>query len=58
MDVAIDIPPFPMLTWDTHSWAGEVRLPSWAGFQSRRGAYTSVSDDGPSNGTAQLTVEG
>jgi hypothetical protein len=54
---ALDTPPFPTLTWDTYSWAGEVRLPSWAGFQSRRGAYASVSDTRPSDGTARLTVD-
>lgn len=54
----IDVPPFPPLTWDRYSWSGEVRLPSWAGFQSRRGAYASVSEPVPSDGTAGLTVEG
>ena len=43
MAETIDDPPFPRLTWGGYSWAGEVRLPSWAGFQSRRGAYASVS---------------
>ena len=57
MAEVLDIPPFPPLTWDTYSWPGEVRLPSWAGFQSRRGAYASVSDDRPSDGTARLTVD-
>jgi hypothetical protein len=57
MDNAIDIPPFPLLTWDDYSWAGEVRLPSWAGFQSRRGPYGSVSTATPSDGTARLTVD-
>jgi hypothetical protein len=57
VDEAIDIPPFPRLTWDEYSWAGEVRLPSWAGFQSRRGPYASVSDKRPSDGTARLTVD-
>lgn len=58
MNPTIDIPPFPPLTWDRYSWSGEVRLPSWAGFQSRRGAYASVSEPMPSDGTAGLTVEG
>jgi hypothetical protein len=57
VDEALDIPPFPPLTWDEYSWTGEVRLPSWAGFQSRRGPYASVSDDGPSDGTARLAVD-
>lgn len=58
MPEVLDIPPFPPLTWDKYSWAGEVRLPSWAGFQSRRGAYASVSDAAPSDGTTRLTVDG
>jgi hypothetical protein len=57
LDEAIDVPPFPPLTWDGYSWSGEVRLPSWAGFQSRRGPYASVSATGPSDGTARLTVD-
>jgi hypothetical protein len=57
MAEVIDVPPFPPLTWDDYSWAGEVRLPSWAGFQSRRGPYASVSDKRPSDGTARLTVD-
>lgn len=36
-DSGYDIPPFPSLTWDGYSWAGGIRLPSWAGFQPRRG---------------------
>jgi hypothetical protein len=31
-------------------------LPSWAGFQSRRGAYNSVSSRAESDGSARLTV--
>ncbi len=58
MNRTIDIPPFPPLTWNRYSWSGEVRLPSWVGFQSRRGAYASVSDPAASDGTAGLTVEG
>lgn len=58
MDEAIDVPPFPLLTWGGYCWTGEVRLRSWSGFQSRRGAYASVSDQRPSDGTARLTVEG
>lgn len=57
MAEVIDISPFPRLTWDDYSWAGEVRLPSWAGFQTRRGPYAAVSDARPSDGTARLTVD-
>lgn len=52
----IDVPPFPRLTWDEFFWVGEVRLPSWAGFQARRGAYAARSDAAPSDGTARLSV--
>ena len=57
MSEVIDVPPFPLLTWDGYTWAGEVRLPSWAGFHSRRGPYSMVSDAAPSDGTAWLTVD-
>jgi hypothetical protein len=52
----IDSPPFPPLKWDGYSWTGEVTLPSWAGFQTRRGSYASVSSKTPSDGTARLAV--
>jgi hypothetical protein len=57
VDESLDILPFPPLTWNKYSWTGEVRLPSWAGFQSRRGSYASVSGSGPSDGSARLTVD-
>jgi hypothetical protein len=43
--------------WDDFFWTGEVNLPSWSGFQTRRGAYGSVSAAEPSDGTARLSVE-
>jgi hypothetical protein len=52
----INLPPFPTLRWNKHSWTGEVVLPSWAGFQSRRGSYGSVNSDAESDGTVRLTV--
>lgn len=52
----VDLPPFPPLRWDGYGWTGEVVLPSWAGFQARRGAYTSVSSDEPSDGAVKLQV--
>ena len=36
-DEMLDVPPFPPLRWDEYFWVGEVTLPSWAGFQTRRG---------------------
>lgn len=56
-DPTLNSPPFPPLCWNGHFWAGEVVLPSWAGFQSRRGAYNSVSSEAPSDGTVELTVD-
>jgi hypothetical protein len=52
----LDVPPFPPLQWDDCFWTGEVVLPSWAGFQSRRGAYGSVSSRAKADGSARLTV--
>jgi hypothetical protein len=56
MKKTIDVPPFPPLQWGDYFWSGEVVLPSWAGFQSRRGAYGSVSSRLESDGSARLTV--
>ena len=50
MAARIQVPPFPELTWNDYSWAGEVCLPSWAKFERRR------RPDAPCDGTARLTV--
>ena len=47
----LDVPPFPPLTWDGYGWEGEITLPSWAGFQTRGGAYGGRSSKKPSDGT-------
>lgn len=52
----LSFPPFPPLRWDEYFWVGELRLPSWAGFQTRRGFYGSISSNQPSDGSARLTV--
>lgn len=52
----LNILPFPQLRWEDYFWVGELRLPSWAGFQTRRGCYGSVSSDSPSDGTARLSI--
>ena len=31
-------------------------MPSWAGFQARRGGYGAISSDKPSDGTARLSI--
>jgi Domain of unknown function (DUF6985) len=54
--MTLNISPFPPLRWEDYFWVSEVTLPSWSGFQTRRGWYGSVSDDSPSNGTARLNV--
>jgi hypothetical protein len=55
-DRTLNQPPFPPLKWEQYFWVGEIKLPSWAGFQTRRGGYASVSSDTPSDGTARLSV--
>jgi hypothetical protein len=52
----LDYPPFPPLKWNHYFWVGEVLLPSWAGFQARRGGYGAVSSRKPSDGTARLSI--
>lgn len=52
----LSVPPFPPLKWDDYFWVGEIVLPSWAGFQTRRGPYASVSSSESSNGSVRLTV--
>ncbi len=52
----LDLPPFPRLGWDDGFWVGEITLPSWVDFQTRRGGYNSVSSAHPSDGSVQLVV--
>lgn len=52
----LNLPPFPALRWNTCLWTGTVLLRSWAGFQSRRGAYGSLSAHIESDGSAGLNV--
>ena len=35
-------------------WSAPLRLPSWAGYQSRHGAYGAIDSDTPSDGRAKL----
>jgi hypothetical protein len=53
---SLNYPPFPPLKWDDFFWVGDVVLPSWAGFQSRRGAYGAASSQMASNGIASLSI--
>lgn len=52
----LDHPPFPLLKWDLFFWVGDFVLPSWAGFQTRRGDYAAVSSLRPSDGSARLSI--
>ncbi len=56
MQQTLDVSPFPPLRWDEYVWAGEIALPSWAGFQTRRGPYAGISSNDPSDGTVRLSV--
>jgi hypothetical protein len=52
----LDHPPFPPLRWREYFWTGRAVLSSWAGFQSRLGAYASTSSSAVSDGTVRLSV--
>ena len=52
----LDYPPFPPLKWDHYFWVGEVVLPSWAGFQARRGGHGDLKSRKRSDGTARLSI--
>lgn len=36
-------------------WAANARLPSWAGYQTRKGSYGAVSSENPSDGSVSVT---
>jgi hypothetical protein len=55
-DETLNVPPFPPLRWDEFHWIGELALPSWAGFQTRRRPSADVSSDRPADGTVDLRV--
>ena len=40
---------------DEYFWTAKARLPAWAGYQSRYGAYGSVSSEHPSDGSVTVT---
>lgn len=50
--------PLPVLTLDPHQrfWQGEDELPSWAGFQPRRGPYGAPGPRGTSGAITLLSV--
>ncbi|HVF85582.1 MAG TPA: hypothetical protein VM821_06350, partial [Abditibacteriaceae bacterium] len=57
MNDSLSLPPFPLLEWGKYFWTGKTVLSAWAGFQTRLGAYESVSSDEPSDGSVELSVE-
>jgi hypothetical protein len=53
----LNLPPFGTLRRSKYGWwEGEARLPAWAGFQSRRGAYGSLDSRSPSDGSVEVHV--
>jgi len=53
-DVSLTMPPFPPRVWDGFFWKGVDKLPTWAGFQSRRGQYTTRDRRAASRGDAGI----
>jgi hypothetical protein len=50
-------PPFGKLEWTSYDWwEGEMKLPAWSGFQSRRGGYNSQDSESPADGTVEIHV--
>jgi hypothetical protein len=41
--------------FNEHFWTSKAQLPSWAGYQSRYGPYSSVSSAAPSDGSVTIT---
>jgi hypothetical protein len=50
-------PELPPLEWDDYCWEAEIVLPSWRRFQTRRGAYASVSSPDPSDGSTRIRFD-
>jgi hypothetical protein len=50
-------PELPPLEWDGYCWEGEIVIPSWRGFQTRRGRYAALSSPAPSDGTVLLRFD-
>lgn len=49
-----NLPTFPNFDWDDYFWITSAKLPAWAGYQVRGGAYGSVSAKGASDGTVKI----
>ncbi len=48
--------PFPPMKWNQFVWQGSVLLPSWSGFQDRRGPYCANSSTKSSEGMVSVSV--
>jgi hypothetical protein len=47
-------PSFPQFTWNGHAWMSSAKLPAWAGYQIREGAYGGVSSTALSDGVVRI----
>jgi hypothetical protein len=54
---ANSFPPFGELKWDSGDWEGQIRLPAWAGFQSRGGPYGSQDSERAADGSAKVMIK-
>lgn len=52
----LNVPPLPPLVWNTFRWVGADSLSTWAGFQSRLGAYGTVDSSLQSDGKIELSL--
>lgn len=56
MTISVTMAPFPPLSWKEVLWEAADVLPSWRGFQTRQGPYTSLSSKAPSRGQVKLSI--
>ncbi len=50
-------PGLPAFSWAEFFWTAEDRLPSWEGFQSRRGAYGARDSRLPARGRVKVSIK-
>jgi len=55
--ISLALPPFPPLAWDGYFWSGRHTLRSWAGFQSRGGAYAARNRRRRSTGEVAISIK-
>jgi len=56
MRSTVNVPPFPVLSWNGASWEGQVVLPAWKGFPVRLGPYGTPTAAETSDGNVRLHV--